>query len=197
MKRLPTHVFVLASGLLAACGQVSNMPEPSFADIDAANAAAGELGSRLKGELMAALQEGGPTGAIEVCAERAPAIALTISEQTGYDISRTSAQTRNPANTADAWEQGVLKMFEEALQSGVNPKFMEHSEVVLNADGSTDFRWMKPIFIEEPCTVCHGGNVSTDVKAQLAEWYPDDLATGYAVGDLRGAFTVRKPVEVN
>lgn len=40
---------------------------------------------------------------------------------------------------------------------------------------------------------CHGpGNSIPDtVRAMLAARYPDDRATGYAVGDLRGAISVQ------
>jgi hypothetical protein len=38
------------------------------------------------------------------------------------------------------------------------------------------------------CTTCHGSEASMDPElgARLAESYPDDQATGFAVGDLRG-----------
>ena len=48
------------------------------------------------------------------------------------------------------------------------------------------------------CLACHGApeQIPAEVAAILAERYPDDQATGYAVGDLRGALwaEVRLPV---
>jgi len=42
---------------------------------------------------------------------------------------------------------------------------------------------------EGACLTCHGPteSIPEDVRAALRERYPDDKATGYAVGDLRGA----------
>jgi hypothetical protein len=36
--------------------------------------------------------------------------------------------------------------------------------------------------------------LSPEVRAALAEQYPDDQATGFEVGDLRGAFIVTGPL---
>ncbi len=47
----------------------------------------------------------------------------------------------------------------------------------------------------EPCTVCHGTQLAPAVQEALAARYPSDQATGYGVGELRGAFTLRKPLD--
>jgi hypothetical protein len=54
---------------------------------------------------------------------------------------------------------------------------------------------MRALPTVELCTQCHGAadRLSPAVKAQLAQLYPDDRATGYAVGEIRGAMTLRKP----
>jgi hypothetical protein len=39
--------------------------------------------------------------------------------------------------------------------------------------------------IDGVCLTCHG-SVGSDVAAALRERYPDDRATGYALGDFRG-----------
>ena len=46
--------------------------------------------------------------------------------------------------------------------------------------------------VGEVCLKCHGENIDPAVKAKLGELYPNDKATGYKLGDLRGAFTVRQ-----
>ncbi|MCA1791466.1 MAG: DUF3365 domain-containing protein, partial [Thioalkalivibrio sp.] len=40
------------------------------------------------------------------------------------------------------------------------------------------------------CLTCHGSDVGGDIKHALERLYPDDQATGYAEGDVRGAFTI-------
>ena len=57
-------------------------------------------------------------------------------------------------------------------------------------EGET-FLWMKPIAVEGPCLTCHGKAIPDPVARAIADRYPDDAATGYDAGDLRGAFVVR------
>ena len=59
-------------------------------------------------------------------------------------------------------------------------------------DGKRQFRFMKAIPTGALCLQCHGSSISPEVSARLAELYPDDKATGYATGDIRGAFVVTR-----
>jgi len=52
---------------------------------------------------------------------------------------------------------------------------------------------MRSIATEPGCLACHGSEVAEPVRAAIAERYPDDHATGFAVGDLRGALWVEVP----
>jgi hypothetical protein len=51
---------------------------------------------------------------------------------------------------------------------------------------------MKAIPTAELCTTCHGSNLDPAIAARLAELYPADRATRFAVGDIRGAFTIEQ-----
>ena len=44
------------------------------------------------------------------------------------------------------------------------------------------------------CTACHGSpdQISPEVKAKLAELYPNDKAVNYKLGELRGAVVVTR-----
>ena len=53
---------------------------------------------------------------------------------------------------------------------------------------------MKAIPTQEICLQCHGENLHGEVVEQLANHYPHDQATGFAVGDIRGAFTIEVPL---
>lgn len=46
--------------------------------------------------------------------------------------------------------------------------------------------YAEPLVIQEFGLGCHGSAITPDVEVALAEKYPTDKATGYAVGDLRG-----------
>lgn len=52
-----------------------------------------------------------------------------------------------------------------------------------------------PIRLKPRCLVCHGPKdyLMQEVREALAEDYPDDRATGFAVGGLRGWFWVEVP----
>ena len=39
---------------------------------------------------------------------------------------------------------------------------------------------------------CHGTDIKPKVKEKLDELYPEDEATGFFLGDLRGAFVVEE-----
>jgi hypothetical protein len=53
---------------------------------------------------------------------------------------------------------------------------------------------MKAIPTAELCITCHGSNLDPAIAATLAEFYPADRATRFAVGDIRGAFTIEQPM---
>ncbi len=156
-----------------------------------ARAAAQQLGGTLKARLVGAMKADGPVAAIKVCAEEAYAMAAQVSDETGIEVGRSALRLRNPGNAPDAWEHSALARFLTAQNRGEDLSAMEHSEVV-RVDGEEVFYWAKPILLQKPCTVCHGTNIAPEVAATIADYYPDDQATGFEVGDLRGIFTVKK-----
>ena len=147
----------------------------------------------LKTELKAAMKEGGPTNAIQVCKNKAPAIAAEMSEKHGWRVARTSLKLRNPHNAPDAWENNVLQEFEKRKTAGEEVKTLEYAEIV-KIDGKKQFRYMKAIPTGEVCLQCHGSDIKPDVAATLNNFYPKDQATGFKQGDIRGAFTVTQPM---
>ncbi|PHS25710.1 MAG: hypothetical protein COA83_04655 [Methylophaga sp.] len=153
-----------------------------------------EFATTLKGALVGAMKSGGPTEAIQVCNQVAPMIAATLSEKYGLEIARTSLKVRNPDNKANCWEQKVLKQFEDRKQAGEEITTLIVSEKVASGD-SQELRIMKAIPTGKVCLSCHGSNIAEPVQASLSELYPGDQATGYQLGDIRGAFTIRKTIE--
>ncbi|MCB1758011.1 MAG: DUF3365 domain-containing protein [Gammaproteobacteria bacterium] len=152
------------------------------------------FGKSLKHELTTAMKAGGPVNAIGVCNLKAPEIASQVSGESGFELSRTSLKNRNPANAATDWQRQVMEDFEAAKQSGQNPAEMEFSTVVDTDDGK-EYRYMKPIATGEVCLKCHGSSIAEEVTAKLKELYPDDKATGFSEGDLRGAFKNKKKIQ--
>lgn len=146
-----------------------------------------ELHHGLKSELVKAMKAGGPTAALAICNTKAPIIAAEISKKLNIEISRTSLKPRNPNNAPDEWETKVLQQFEQRLAKGEDPKTMEYIEQVKH-----QWRYMKAIPTAPVCLTCHGQNIKPEIVASIKTLYPDDKATGFKVGDLRGAFSIKE-----
>ncbi len=142
------------------------------------------LGSQLKG----ALQAGGPTAALPVCRTVAQPITASTSEALeGITITRTALKVRNPANAPNEKDQKVLQGWMNSMQPG-----SEQPEPSLVRVSDQETIYYRPIMIQEICLKCHGDPASFPEKLteQLNALYPDDKATGYLLGELRGAFKV-------
>jgi len=145
----------------------------------------------LKGELVKGMKEGGPVHSIDVCHKIAPNLSEAHSQISGWQVARTSLKIRNLKNAPDAWELGVLQTFEARKAAGEEPEKLLFAEIV-EENGGKVFRMMKAIPTAEICTACHGTEITPAVAAKLDELYPEDQARGFKVGDLRGAFTLKK-----
>lgn len=140
----------------------------------------------LKAELNSAMQAGGPVAGIEACNIKAPSITEQSNTQ-GWEVNRTSQKWRNPNNQPDAWEQQQLVMFKKEISEGVDP-----STLWAVQEDSKSIRVMKAIPTQPICLACHGENMSSRVQEILRERYPNDLATGFKAGELRGAFSLKR-----
>lgn len=146
---------------------------------------------RLGGTLKQQLATAGPAGAIGVCKHVAPALAAEYSRD-GFLVSRVSLKTRNKTlGTPDDWERRMLEQFDRQQAQGTAPT--EVSELTEDADGRW-FRYLKPIPTQPTCLQCHGqpDEMAAEVKTMLAREYPQDQATGYRAGDIRGAITIKR-----
>jgi hypothetical protein len=182
--------------LLATAGGNAMAEEANTAEALTAQARgiAAKFADKLKGELMTAMKADGPVKAIEVCNVAAPAIASEASTG-GWTVKRTSLKLRNAKAAPDAWEKQTLEFFEAEKAKGADVSKLERAEIA-DAGGVPTFRYMKAIpTAAEPCLACHGGSIAEPVKAKLAQLYPQDQATGYQAGDIRGAFAISKPLK--
>ncbi|MDE0005678.1 MAG: DUF3365 domain-containing protein [Rhodospirillaceae bacterium] len=149
---------------------------------------AAQLGQELSAALLAALGTDGPVEAIEVCSVEASPVAARLSEQAGARVGRTALRIRNPENAPDEEAREVMEAFARDLTAdAIAPP--EHFEA--RPDGSA--RYMSAIVTQPLCVTCHGSEIAPEVATTIAEHYPMDQATGFAVGNLRGAFIVEWP----
>lgn len=177
--------------LLIAFAASAEVPYDRAAE---AKALTKRFATTLQGELKSAMTNGGPAVAVTVCRDRAPAIAERLSEQSGWSVGRTSLKTRNGAlNSPDAWEARILDQFEQRAAAGEPVGPMRYAEVT-DVDGIKTYRFMKAIPTATVCLACHGSTVAPEVAEAVDKAYPGDQARGYAIGDVRGAFTLSKPM---
>ncbi len=192
-----TAVGLVALGVLS-CGAREETPAVDAARLAEARAraerACDELGQRLLAELTAALAAGSTLEGLEVCARVAQGVGDELRSASGVEVGRTSLRVRNPANAPDAFERAQLERWETAARAGepIDPWVGP----VPAADGAHELRYLRPIRLVELCTRCHGRpeDLEPEVRSALARLYPADQATGYAPGELRGAFSARVPL---
>ena len=150
--------------------------------------------TELKGTLVGAMKEAGPVHAIGVCKTKAAPIAMNAAKKSGWKVGRTALKLRNASNRADDWERSAMKDFIAKAKGGADLKKLERFEVV-SEGGKKMFRYMKAIPTGKPCLNCHGAELKPQVKTKLGELYPLDKATGFQLGQLRGAFTLSKEIQ--
>jgi len=164
------------------------------AEIARAKSTIKQFAGALQTELKTAMQAGGPVAAIGVCHTQAMPITAQVAAEHGIQLSRVSLKNRNPANVPNDWQVAVLKDFDRQQAAGKDITKLAWSETV-TVDNGQEFRFMKAIPTGDVCLKCHGSQLAPEVVQVLADIYPDDRATGYKVGDIRGAFVVTRVVE--
>jgi len=188
--------------LLASCGEAPEappLPPDPLTSEEAARAialgapAAGALGEGLLARLAHAIDSEGLEEATSFCSESAIPITQEIeaAQAAGLSLKRTTLRWRNPDNAPDPWEERVLRYL-EALEE-FDP---ESVPVELTAQGPGEsLRYYRPLRAAPMCLNCHGEEGAMDPRVLdiLRESYPDDRATGYGAGELRGVIRVEIP----
>jgi hypothetical protein len=177
--------IVVALCLLLALGLAAQQPPAPRA-----REAVKELGAKIRSLLAAELAAGGFEGAVKVCAAKAQEETKRYAAEQGINIRRVSTKARNQANLPDAWERTRLNEWAALLGKG--------EALPEAAEGETptgDYRLLVPIRIQAMCLTCHGNRqqIPAEVNSLVKQHYPEDAATGYRNGDLRGAFSVVIP----
>lgn len=143
------------------------------------------LGKNLKKHMKA----GGPIAAAKFCTTQAYGLTESVDGKYGKDVQvkRISLKDRNPANAAVGKEKVILESLDNLQKNGVvlPPYLVER----VNKD---TYKFYKPLAInKQVCLKCHGDIGKNQKLSQyLTKTYPNDKATGYSMGDLRGAVVV-------
>lgn len=176
-------IVLAAVFVLSACGREipPEQKQEALAIFD-------QFQSSLLSELKRAMDAGGPAAAIGICQTASPAVEKKFSD--AWEVRRVSNRPRNPSHVPDAFESRVIEKWIQEGKAGKKP------EPVAAIDQGK-VRVMRPIMIaSDTCLRCHGMPENLDAAAltEIKRLYPADQATGYKIGDLRGAFSaVRRP----
>jgi 4-hydroxy-3-methylbut-2-en-1-yl diphosphate synthase IspG/GcpE len=200
INRTAVCLFTAATITFAAGAEAQTASPPAGLDeaaVQSTRAMANELLTQLGQKLKASLSAEGPEAAVSVCKEASPAIAKALSAKHGAQMTRVGTRVRNPAmGTPNPWQKEALAQFEARLSQAESPATMEYWSVVDAGNGKRELHYAKAITVQAMCVTCHG--TASDIPATLAEKirteYPQDQATGYSVGKLRGAAVISRPL---
>ena len=143
------------------------------------------LGKALKTEMKAHMKKD-PTGleALAFCSGSADNITKTVNAKLpAYaKVRRTALKVRNnKVNAPDATDKKIMEQFEkEIAEKKLTPKSIEVVKV-----GDTT-RIYKPLVTKKMCLKCHGSDLSPKIADAIKSAYPNDKATGFKEGSLRG-----------
>jgi hypothetical protein len=137
------------------------------------------LGKEMKGFM----KKGDIKGAVQFCSSNAYSLTEKVNKELGENISvkRVSTKFRNPANKPSKEEAKILFMLENTKQP------------ILTKVSDGSYKLYKPLRIAKPvCLKCHGkgSDMPEEIRKTIHSIYPNDKATGYEFGDLRGAVIV-------
>jgi hypothetical protein len=189
MKKTLMLATLLSTSLLLTCATYAD----DAALLEEGRKVAMELPPKLLAKLQEQITSSGLEGAIPVCKDLAPKMAGEIAQQTGWKIKRVSLKTRNSARAVpDAWEKAALEEFDQRAAAAESPAKLEKGERVGN-----EYRYIKALPVQPLCLSCHGPaeNLGAPVLEVLQKHYPDDQAVGYSEGQIRGAISLRKPLQ--
>jgi len=155
--------------------------------IDDGKAIAQTTFAELSSNLAVALSEGGVKNAVQYCNLVAYPLVDSLSKVHDAAIRRTSLRVRNQKNEASEAERAVLQDFHQ--RAGQGETLRPRLEIL--ADQRIAF--YAPIKIQPLCLQCHG-KVGVDIREAdytlIRELYPNDKATGYEPGELRGMWSI-------
>jgi len=184
------HTFLLfLSVIIFSCSDTLSKKEIELFT-EQGNLIAKGTSEELSGKLMAKMKEGGIPLAVEYCNTAALPLTSKISKEEHVSIKRTSIKVRNPLNTANKEEIQIINKFLSMIDRNVPPK------PLVKLDLSGNPHYYAPIFVDSKCLICHGTpdkELSRKADSIIKTYYPEDLATGFKEGDLRGIWSISFP----
>ena len=170
--------------------QTETVPVDTAAVIQEGRAIVQSTFGTLSSNLSGALNEGGVSHALEFCNIEAMPLTDSLSTHYGIEIRRASHRPRNPQNQADSLELASIKAYINQLEENGELK-----PFVYSRRGQILFHATIRI-AGDLCLNCHGDPgtdiAQTDLEV-IRNLYPEDEATGFELGELRGIWSIGFP----
>ena len=183
-----TFILLLSVALFSCSDTLSKKEIKLFSE--KGDLIAKQTSEELSGKLMSKMKEGGLPLALEYCNTAALPLTQQMSDQHGVLIKRASLKTRNPLNKPSDAEIIILKEFQANIDQGISLE----PKVELDHNGIPNY--YAPILVEKKCLSCHGTldkELSRPADSIIKSYYPNDMATGFTEGDLRGIWSIAFP----
>lgn len=140
----------------------------------------------IRGALQTAIADSGVEKAIRFCQLN----ALSLTHQFNTDsikIERLAERNRNSQNHLTDESKAVWDNYKSKLAAGDSLQ-----PVLVHTANRVDY--YKPILLQAMCLTCHGqpnSNIPASLVETIDSLYPNDLAKGFSVGELRGLWQIR------
>ncbi len=179
--------FLLLSVFLLGCA--NNRPDTDREKeyLEKGQQIAAAVFTNMSVALQQAMEKGGVEQALGYCHLNALQIVDSLSQIHQAKIKRAAIKYRNPLDEPDKKELAVINLYQKEKDTGkaLAPR------VVQEDDGR--YHFYAPIIVNDLCLKCHGitgETMSVENAEIIKKYYPDDLATGYVAGDLRGIWSI-------
>lgn len=194
-KTLSSWLMITIILLIAGCQYSGGEPaaKTSTDPVDYRQRGAA-IGQKLTGTLMSHLarqiETHGPAGAVEYCSLQALPLTDSIARAEKVQIKRVSHRPRNPQNAANERELALIEKYREEMADGqaLEPHLRKTENEV---------QFYAPIVLSMPtCLKCHGqpgADIDSATRQVLQQRYPEDRATGFSLGEIRGLLVVNFP----
>jgi cytochrome c553 len=187
-KSLLFLISILGGLLFFSCGQKnakSELDAETYTKyLKTGNDVSAQAQASLLAHVSSAMKQGGSFYAVEFCNLEASSITDSLSNQFNCTISRVSEKNRNPENKLKTETDKQLWAWANQLDDP-----MKDTLVVVESQAT----YYKPIRTALPaCLQCHGPveTIQADTYEKLQTLYPNDLATGYQLNELRGLWKI-------
>lgn len=187
-KTLRFSVVILICSFMLSCGQKkvqNNLDAETYARLlKNGSEVSAQAQASLLAHVSGAMKQGGSLYAVEFCNLKASSITDSLSKQFDCTISRVSEKNRSPENNLKTETDKQLWAWANQLDDPMKDTLvMAKSQAV----------YYKPIRTGLPaCLQCHGPveTIQADTYEKLQTLYPNDLATGYQLNELRGLWKI-------